>query len=128
MISGLAALENDNPDMRDDFEAYVVYLIPVDPVARKKRKAYSNKRIGEAVSFGPKLNKGKVESGLEPCWHNNRAFHQISQPQKNKLVAWNDTADDMKSKEAYFSKLENLRRLTMTNATIAAIVQVERGT
>ena len=41
---------------------------------------------------------------MELFWHNNRDFCQIFQPQKYELVAWNDIADGMNSKEAYFSK------------------------
>ena len=84
MVYVLEAVENDNPGMRDDFEACVAYLIPMDPMTRKKSKAESKKKIGgivSAVSFDPKSKKGKGESGVEIFWHKDSYFHQLYQPQ-----------------------------------------------
>ena len=49
MLSGLVAVDNDDPGMRDYFEACVAYLIPMYPVARNKSKADYKKRIGGIV-------------------------------------------------------------------------------
>ena len=59
MISGFSAVYNDDPRMRDDFEACVAYLIPMDPVAGNQLKSGSKKIIGGVVamvSFDTKLN------------------------------------------------------------------------
>ena len=90
ILSGLAAVDNDIPGMRYEFEACVAYLIPMDPVARNKVKADSKGRIVGAVAtvlFGTKLKKGKGETGVELSFHKNRDFHQISQPQQDELFA-----------------------------------------
>ena len=78
MLSGLAEVANDDLSMIYYFEACVVYLIPMDPVAQKKSKSYSKKRIRfvvDEILFDTKLKKGKVGSGVELCWRNNRYFH-----------------------------------------------------
>ena len=85
--------------MRDDFEACVAYIIPMEPMAMKKENSDTKKRIGglvAAVLFDPKLNKGNRESGVELLWHNNRDFCQFSQHHKDEIVVWNYTADVMK--------------------------------
>ena len=68
-------------------------------MARKKAKADSKKMIGgviAVVSFDNKLEMGKGESWVKLFWHKIRYFHQISQPKKDELVAWNATPDGMK--------------------------------
>ena len=79
----LAVVDNDNPGMRDNFETCVADPVPMYPVAINKAKAYSKKIIVgvvAAVSFDPKLNKLKGESGVKLCYHNNRDFRHIFQP------------------------------------------------
>ena len=58
--------------MRDDFEVFVSYSIPMDLVARKEPKAGSKKIICgviAAVPFYPKLDKVKVKLGVKLIWH-----------------------------------------------------------
>ena len=90
MISGLAGVDNNDPGKRDYFEACLAYLIPMDPMARKKAKADFKNWIGgvvTAVSICPELKKGKGESGVELSWHKNRDFCQFFQPQNDELIA-----------------------------------------
>ena len=85
----------------------------MEPAARKKVNSDTKKTIGGAVAtvvIDPKFKKGKGESGVEVFWHKNRYFHQISQPWKDVLFAWNATADGINLIEAYFSKLENIKK------------------
>ena len=85
----------------------------MEPLVRKKAKDDLKKRIGgvvAVVSFDTKSKKGKWESRVENFWHKNRDFHQISQPQKDELAAWNATTYGMKSKESYFYKLNKIKK------------------
>ena len=82
MIYVFAVVENYDLIMKDNFEACVSYLTPMEPVARKKAKADSKKRIGGVVSavlFDATLKKAKGYSGVELCLNKNRYFHQLSQ-------------------------------------------------
>ena len=90
ILSGLAALESDDPGMRDYFEACVEYLIPIYPTTINKVKVGSKKRICgvvDVVSFDSRLKKGEGKSWMELHWNKNIDFHQISQHQKDELVA-----------------------------------------
>ena len=62
MLSILAAVENDSPFMRNNFEACVSYLIPMDPLEKKKSRVDPKKSIGgivSAVSFDTRLKRKK---------------------------------------------------------------------
>ena len=59
---------------------------------------------------------------MEIIWHNNRYLHHIPQIHKDELFAWNATEDGMKSKEAYFNKIEKVRILITTSKSTSEIV------
>ena len=90
-----------NIGKRNDFEAAVAYILPSDPVARKR--AGVNKRGAVEISavdgdsdgndsdptkegFGGKPGIGKT--GVHLRWHTNYEFRKLSKKQKNELFKW----------------------------------------
>ena len=97
--AALANVEEDvgdgtdaNPGKRNDFELAVAYILPKDPVARKRDTA--NKRGAGEISeltvnvsgFGDKAGIGKT--GVHLRWHSNEEYKDLSQDQRKELNKW----------------------------------------
>ena len=81
-----------NPGKRNDFELAVAYILPKDPVARKRDA--SNKRGAGEISditanisgFGDKPGIGKT--GVHLRWHSDDEYKNLSQDQRKELNRW----------------------------------------
>ena len=97
--AALANVEEDvgdgteaNPGKRNDFELAVAYILPKDPVARKRDA--TNKRGASEISdvtanisgFGDKAGIGK--SGVHLRWHSDDEYKGLSAEQKKELNQW----------------------------------------
>ena len=92
-----AAMANINDDTgpngkRGDFEAAVAYLLPKDPVIRRKQDA--NKRPAGEISdttadvsgFGTKDSIGKT--GVHLRYYKNAEYNDLTKPQQQELREW----------------------------------------
>ena len=97
-----------NPGKRNDFESAVSYILPLDPVARKR--ATTNKRGAAEIlvvggndseeddleegggNFGDKPGIGKT--GVHLRWHTAAEFRQLSKKQKRELFKWRKEQDE----------------------------------
>ena len=83
-----------NPGKRNDFEASVAYLLPKDPVARKRdsgaRRGMTDiADLNANVSgFGDKKGIGKT--GVHLCWHGKKEFMKLTQEQREELTCWRE--------------------------------------
>ena len=83
-----------NPGKRNDFELAVSYVLPKDPVAKKRE--VSNERgmssmsdaTAEISAFGDKPGIGNT--GVHLRWHSKKEFKQLNQDQKDELMKWRE--------------------------------------
>jgi hypothetical protein len=100
-----AAMANINDDTgpngkRGDFEAAVAYLLPKDPVVKRKQDS-SKRSVGEisdttadVSGFGTKEGIGKT--GVHLRYHKNAEYNNLTKPQQQELREWR--AKDPKSR------------------------------
>ena len=97
LLAAIANINDDkgdgtaaNPGKRNDFEAAVAYLLPNDPVARKKKgtgkRTSAEISSAEVSSFGSKKGIGKT--GVHLRWHKISEFKKLSDEQKEELFQW----------------------------------------
>jgi hypothetical protein len=92
--AAIANIEDDTGvgGKRGDFEAAVAYMLPKDPVV--KRKQQDGKRPASEISdvkaeladFGSKPGIGKT--GVHLRYHNNTDYKKLSKPQQDELREW----------------------------------------
>jgi len=82
----------DNPGKRNNFESAVAYILPKDPVARK-REAASKRGIGEisdvdatVAGFGDKPGIGRT--GVHLRWHGENEYSELTKEQRRELNQW----------------------------------------
>ena len=81
-----------NPGKRNNFELAVAYILPKDPVAKKRESA--SKRGAAEISdvnanisgFGDKEGIGK--SGVHLRWHSNDEYAKLTKEQRKELNQW----------------------------------------
>ena len=85
-------LDTTGPNaMRNNFELAVAFLLPVDPVAKKRKANKGNVRgatissVGSSAS-GLKPNKGKT--GVELRYYKKSEYHRLTDEQKFELREW----------------------------------------
>ena len=116
-----------NPGKRNDFELAVAYILPSDPVARKrtitnKRGAAEISALGGAsndkngAGFGDKPGIGST--GVHLRWHSPKEFKQLSKKQKRELFEWRKTQE---SDEPGDSKKGKKRAKAQKEAIAAAV-------
>ena len=82
----------DNPGKRNDFELAVAYILPKDPVAKKrestsKRGASEISDVNANISgFGDKAGIGKT--GVHLRWHDDDEYAKLSKDQRSELNQW----------------------------------------
>ena len=97
-----------NPGKRNDFELAVAYILPKDPVAKKRE--IGNKRgissisdvTAEVSAFGDKPGIGKT--GVHLRWHSKKEYKKLSQEQMEELMKWRE--HKMNSDPSYNPKNE----------------------
>ena len=87
--AALALVQNDTAPTgkRNDFEAAAAFLLPHDPVAKKRASA---KRTHAEVSAidGSSIRSGKGKSGVEFRYHTKQEYKKLSTEQRNELREW----------------------------------------
>ena len=88
-----------NPGKRSNFELMVAYLLPNDPVARKK-KGIGKRNSFEISSatvgaFGAK--KGIGRTGVHLRWHKMSKFKKLTEEQKEELREWRKSKSESKT-------------------------------
>ena len=74
--------------LREDFEASVTLILPVDPVARKKGKNETNRQLDiSSIEF----KKGIGKTGVELRFHPTPEFKKLSDEQIAELYEWRKT-------------------------------------
>ena len=96
-------VDNEPTGMRNDFESAVTFLLPVDPVAKKRKGSNSEGNYAEISSAsggnqsGTKKSTGK--SGVELRYHKKEEYRKLSSEQKDELREWRSKhGKDNKSK------------------------------
>ena len=86
---------NPIPGKRNDFETAVAYLLPKDPVVRKR--VQGNKRNVNEISetdgdkveiSSSSLKPGIGKTGVHLRWHKREEFRKLSKEQRKELVEW----------------------------------------
>eukprot|EP01082_Thalassiosira_pseudonana_P000220 g65.t1 g65 contig1:151778-153098(+) len=92
--AAVAAIRQDNGGMREDFERAVTFLLPCDPVARKRHKEkrlfanISSTDAAATVSGASGLKSGIGKTGVELRYHNSTEFKALEDAQRKELIAW----------------------------------------
>lgn len=128
LLAAIANINDDkgdgtpaNPGKRNDFEAAVAYLLPNDPVDRKKKGA--GKRTGaeisstEVGSFGSK--KGIGMTGVHLRWHKPSEFKKLSEEQKEELFQWRKNKGKDKAEKNSKKKVKIYEEETDVSALIS---------
>ena len=90
-----AVRKDDNPaGMRNNFESAVTYLLPSDPVVRK-RKGLGNK--GMTADVGS-------TTGIKPRYHKREEYGKLTKEQRDELCKWRETPEAKKEFEKSGSK------------------------
>ena len=71
-------------NMHTDFEACVSFVLPHDPVLKKR--GIKRRTIVSEVTANPKPGTGKT--GVALCWHKYYEFGKLSSNQKDELQTW----------------------------------------
>ena len=83
---------NPIPGKRNDFEAAVAYLLPKDPVARKRIQGSKRNvnEISEAEGYTEisSLKPGMGKTGVHLRWYTKEGFRKLSNEQRNELIEW----------------------------------------
>jgi hypothetical protein len=113
---------------RGDFEAAVAYILPKDPVVKRKQDVASGKRNSADISdttaavadFGTKAGIGKT--GVHLRYHSNPEYKELSKPQQQELREWRKTTGGGKDKSAKAGKgFDPSKRQKSGKALAAAI-------
>ena len=91
------------PGKRNNFESAVAYLLPKDPVVRKR--VQGNKRsvteisevTGEVIEISS-MRPGIGKTGVHLRWYKGEEFRKLSKEQRTELVEWRAKTKEKKSK------------------------------
>lgn len=105
VITQLAQIKSNDPSLRENFEASVTSLIPVDPVVKKKGKNEANKL---ANISGIDFKKGKgTRTGVDLRFHPNPEYRALTDDQRLELREWRDTEEGKAASAAYRKRKNN---------------------
>jgi hypothetical protein len=93
VLTMIAVIDSDDSvgGKKGNFESAVAYLTPSCPVAAKKKRSYDDISTDATVS-SIQIKNGKGKTGVDLRYHKHKEFHTLSQPQKDELSAWRETA------------------------------------
>ena len=94
---------DDGPNgMHNDFEAAAAYLLPYDPVAKKKAamkrpvaQISSVEEVAE-VSGTAMMKESIGKTGVHLRWHTNAEYKELTSEQKKELSEWRERNPDTK--------------------------------
>ena len=84
--------------MRNNFESAVTYLLPSDPVARK-RKGLGNKGMSVDVGSTTGIKPGIGKTGVELRYHKRNEYSKLTKEQRDELREWRETPEAKKAME-----------------------------
>jgi hypothetical protein len=92
MLAGTAAIEQDEPHKRQNFESAVSFLLPFCPVADKNVRAKGlGVKVSGAAAEKPAGGVSKGTTGVELRWHEPKIYATLPKEQKKELQAWAST-------------------------------------
>jgi len=129
-------VDNEPTGMRNDFESAVTFLLPVDPVAKKRKGNggegnFANISSANGSNPGPKKSTGKT--GVELRYYKKEEYRRLSDEQKDELREWRSKGKNGKSKggnkgnkRGSESDLESPKAGKIRRAEIASVFKEER--
>ena len=128
----IASIENDKGEegMAHDFEAAVAYLLPADPVSKKRVE--KKRPVGEAAGVdgsgadvGSTSTKPRVgRTGVEFRYYKNPEFKALTKEQRDELIEWRNKNPKSKSGTSQSSKRQKASDTKMEKIAIAAAEKV----
>ena len=100
--AAIASIKLDAAGMRQDFEKAVAFLIPNDPVAKKKsdgKRPHAQISVaegGNGKGSGTRLKNGVGRTGVEFRFYGKDEFRQLTEEQKKELFQWRADRDSKK--------------------------------
>lgn len=114
--AAIANIRLDTTNLRENFEASVAFLLPVDPYAKHKNQPNPNGQISDANAL---KNKQQSKTGVDLRWHKPEEYSKLNKAQRIELYAWQRTKEGKiltskqrgnspghKSQQAYKNKLQ----------------------
>ena len=127
--AGIANVKKDTAltGMRSSFESAASYLLPCDPVARKRRAQKQSGGISVAgteghekrVAFGAKQGIGKT--GVHLRYHDSDEYEKLTSEQKKELREWRATAGKRKPASQKTQERSQKRQKQSEKAIAAAV-------
>ena len=124
--------KDDSPDgltgMRNDFESTVAYVLPSDPVARKK-KSNTNKNATADIGSTTGIKAGIGKTGVEMRYHKRSEYGKLTTEQRHELREWRETAEGKKALDKYSSKRKargDDQRSSKLRKTIASVLKEQQ--
>jgi hypothetical protein len=93
VLTRIAGINSDESigGKKSNFESAVAYLTPSCPVASKKKRGHDDISTDASIP-SIQIKDGKGNTGVDLRYHKHKEFHTLSQPQKDELSAWRETA------------------------------------
>jgi hypothetical protein len=124
--AALASIRIDTNGMREDFEAAVSFILPVDPYSKQKRSNEKTANISDANAL---QNKSQSRTGVDLRWHNPEEYKKLTKDQRIELYAWQRSKEGsaatqkQKAKVGYKGKPNVKKRLQSKVAKLEAIIK-----
>lgn len=83
--AAIANIRIDTNGMKDDFEAAVAFLLPVDPYSKHKRSLERNANVSDTNAL---KNKSQSRTGVDLRWHRPEEYSKLTKDQRIELYAW----------------------------------------
>ncbi len=92
MLSGTAAIEQDELGKRVQIKNTVTFLLPFDPVVAKNAMAKGlGVNVSRTAADKPVIGATVGKTGVELRWHERQKFSKLTKEQKFELSEWNKT-------------------------------------
>ena len=118
------ARQDDSPEgMMNDFEAVAAYIIPRDPVVKRKTtsRKYSADVSTATTEASPKKRKsGTGLTGVELRFHTTDEYSKLTKDQKAELYQWRQTAE---GKEAIKNEPKRQKQEAQQKKIAAAVAK-----
>ena len=106
--AAIASVRINTNGMRDDFEAAVAFLLPVDPYSRSRSK---NRVKNPSISDARLKSQTQSKTGVDFRWHTPAEYRKLSKEQRAELYDWQQTKEGkdaiQKQKKSSADKRQN---------------------
>jgi hypothetical protein len=109
-------------NMRQDFEATVAFLLPVDPY-QKHKKQHDKVQIADANAL---QNKSHSKTGVDLRWHKPEEYKKLTKEQRIELYSWQrskegrDSTQKQRSASGFKGKQNAKKKLQLKVAALQA--------